>query len=325
MKHLTRRSAIKIGAAFALTGIAAPAIAQKRQRITIVTGGTGGVYYPYGGGLAKILSERVPNMQATAQVTGGSVDNVKLLHTGEAEIGFATIDSAYDGLMGTGAYAKDGKQNIRTIAWIYDSYVHIVASQSSKVTTVAGLKGHRVGVGSPGSSTEGMADRVLEAAGLDPRKDITRDNLSVAESANALKDGKIAAFFWGGGVPTAAVRDLATTGQSPIRFLPITSELGELEKKYTGQYRPFVLQKGSYPGQPDDVAGLGLANLMLIPAKASDEVVTAILNGIFGSIEEVNKIHPEARKLNLKDAATRTAVPFHPAAEAFYRAKGVLQ
>ncbi len=324
MTGFTRRTAIKIGVGLVAATFAAPAIAQRRQRITIVTGGTGGVYYPYGGGLAKVLSERVPNMQVTAQVTGGSVDNVKLLHSGEAEIGFATIDSAFDGLMGTGAYAKDGKQNIRSIAWIYDSYVHIVASQSSNVTTVAGLKGHRVGVGSPGSSTEGIADRVLEAAGLDPKKDVTRDNLSVAESANAMKDGKISAFFWGGGVPTAAVRDLATTGQTPIRFLPITTERAELERKFPGLYRPFLLSKGAYPGMTEDVAGLGLANLMMSPGNASNELVTGILTGIFANLDEVHKIHPEARKLNLKDAATRTAVPFHPAAEAFYRSKGVL-
>jgi len=192
---ITRRSVLSIGAGAALAGaVGAPALAQSRIRMTIVTGGTGGVFYPYGGGLAKILSEKVPNVQATAQVTGGSVDNAKLIHAGDAEIGFATMDSAYDAFVGEGAYAKDGKQDVRVLAVLYDSFMHLVASQASGVAKVADLKGKRVSVGSVGSSTESIADRILEAAGLNPKTDVGRDNLGVAESAGALKDGKIAAI-----------------------------------------------------------------------------------------------------------------------------------
>jgi TRAP transporter TAXI family solute receptor len=321
----SRRRVLAVGAgAAASAAIGAPAFAQGRSRITVVTGGTGGVFYPYGGGLAKILSEKVPNMQANAQVTGGSVDNVKLVHAGDAEVGFATLDSAYDGLMGLGAYAKEGKQDIRVLAVLYDSFMHVCASQPSGAATVADLKGKRVSVGSAGSSTESIADRVLEGAGLDPRKDVTRDNLGVAESAGAMKDGKIAAFFWIGGIPTAAVRDLATTGQPPIRFIPTSRELAAMEAKYPGQYRPFTLPKAAYAGMTEDVPGLGVANVLVVPAKAPEALITTVLNGIFGNLEEVQKLHPEARKLSLQAAAARTAVPFHPAAEAFYKAKGVL-
>jgi TRAP transporter TAXI family solute receptor len=191
--------------------IGAPALAQAKQRLTIVTGGTGGVFYPYGGGIAKILTEKLPNMQATSQVTGGSVDNCKLVAAGDADIGFSTLDSAYDAMEGVGAYAKDGKLDVRVLAVLYDSFLHVVGAQGA-ATTVASLKGKRVSVGSAGSSTESIADRVLEAAGLNPKTDITRDNLGVAESAGALKDGKVAAFFWIGGVPTAAVRVAIAAG-----------------------------------------------------------------------------------------------------------------
>jgi uncharacterized protein len=323
--RFTRRSILAMGggtAAAAALGL--PALAQSRIRMTIVTGGTGGVFYPYGGGLAKILSEKVPNVQATAQVTGGSVDNCKLLHAGDADIGFSTLDSAYDAMMGEAAYAKDGKQDVRILAVLYDSFMHLVGSQASGVMKVADLKGKRVSVGSAGSSTESIADRILEAAGLDPKKDVTRDNLGVAESAGALKDGKIAAFFWIGGIPTAAVRDLATTGQPPIRVIPTSEELAAMEKKYPGQYRPFTLPKGSYAGIGEDVQGLGVANVLAVSSKAKDDFIRTVLDGMFNNLDEVQKIHPEARKFNLKAAATRTAVPFHPAAEAYYKAKGVL-
>ncbi len=302
--------------------IASPALAQAKQRITIVTGGTGGVFYPYGGGLAKILTEKVPNMQATAQVTGGSVDNCKLVAAGDADIGFSTLDSAFDAMTGTGAYAKDGKLDVRIFAVLYDSFLHVVGAQG-QATTVASLKGKRVSVGSAGSSTESIADRVLEAAGLNPKTDITRDNLGVAESAGALKDGKVAAFFWIGGVPTAAVRDLATSGQPALQFIPTGDELVKMERQFPGLYRTFNLPAAAYAGQAAAVAGLGVANVLVVSAKAKNDQITMALNGIFNNLDEVQKIHPEARRLTLQGAAAKSAVPFHPASEAFFKSKGV--
>jgi TRAP transporter TAXI family solute receptor len=252
------------------------------------------------------------------------VDNVKLLHAGDAEVGFSTLDSAFDGMMGQGAYAKEGKQDVRVLAVLYDSFLHVVASQASGAATVADLKGQARVRRLRRLLDESIADRVLEGAGLDPRRDVTRDNLGVAESAGALKDGKVAAFFWIGGVPTAAVRDLATGGQPPIRLVPTAKELAAMEAKYPGQYRPFLLPKGAYAGVAQDVQGLGVANVLLVPGRMPEAQVTTVLNGIFNNLEEVQKLHPEARKLTLQAAATKTAVPFHPAAEAFYKGKGVL-
>jgi hypothetical protein len=320
---LTRRTALAFGAGAAAT-LATPALAQSRQRITIATGGTGGVFFPYGGGLARILSEKVPGVQATAQVTGGSVDNVRLLGAGDAEVGFSTLDSAFDGLNGTGAYKDAGKQDVRVLAVLYDSFLHVVANAGAGVTKVADLKGKRVSVGSAGSSTESIADRVLQAAGLNHMTDVGRDNLGVAESAGALKDGKVAAFFWIGGVPTAAVRDLATGGQPPIRFLATGAEYAVMERQFPGLYRPFNLPANAYAGQAEALSGLGVANVLVVSAKAPNAQITTILEGIFNNLEEVQKIHPEARRLTLAGAAARTAVPFHPAAEAFYKGKGVL-
>lgn len=316
---------MRLGAASLLfAALGAPAHAQDRRRIVIVTGGTGGVFYPYGGGLAKILSEKVPNVQASAQVTGGSVDNVKLLHSGDAEIGLSTLDSAYDGLKGDAAYKSEGKQDVRVLAVLYDSFLHVVASQASGIAKVADIKGKRVSVGSAGSSTESIADRVIAASGLDPMKDITRDNLGVGESAGALKDGKVAVFFWIGGVPTSAVRELAVSGQPSIRFVDTSKELAQLERQFPGLYRPFNLPQTAYAGMPEAVAGLGVANVLLVSAKAKDDMVTMVLNGIFNNLEEVQKVHPEARRLTLQSAASKTAVPFHPAAERFYKSKGVM-
>jgi TRAP transporter TAXI family solute receptor len=317
---LTRRTLIATAAA---AGLVRFAPAQDRRRLVIVTGGTGGVFYPYGGGLAKVLSENVANLQATAQVTGGSVDNVKLLAAGEADIGFSTIDSAYDGITGTGAYAEDGSQDVRVIARLYDSFLHVVASASAGITSVADLKGKRVSVGSAGSSTESIADRVLAAAGLDPMNDVSRDNLSVAESAGALKDGKVDAFFWIGGIPTSAVQDLASSGQPAITFVPTGTEAVVLQTRYPNLYLPMSLPENAYAGQTAAVEGLGVANVLLVAGAADGGMVGDVLAGIFDHLDAVHAIHPEAAKLALDGAYARLAVPYHPAAEAFYAARGI--
>lgn len=307
----------------ALTALAGAAFAASKLRLSIATGGTGGVYYPYGGGLARVLSQKVAGFQVTAEVTGGSVDNVKLVGAGDADIGLSTIDSAVDGLKGVGAYKDTGPQKIATIAVLYDSFVHIVARADGKIAKVADMKGKRVSVGSAGSSTEAIADRLLEAGGLRPMKDVTRENLSVAESVSALKDGKIDAMFWIGGLPTSAITDLVTTGNIKIVFVPAADVLAKLETKYPGLYRSFALPKSVYAGVPADVPGVGVANIMFVSADMKTETVDKILKGIFDNLAEVQKIHPEAKTLTLAGAAAKTAVPFHPAAAAFYKARGV--
>ncbi|MEI8145010.1 MAG: TAXI family TRAP transporter solute-binding subunit [Alphaproteobacteria bacterium] len=322
MSRLTRRAALVVGAGAGVS-LAAPSLAQSRTRLTIATGGTGGVFFPYGGGLARILTEKMTNTQATAQVTGGSVDNVKLVNGGDADIGFSTLDSAYDAMKGEAAYKNDGVQDVRVLALLYDSYFHVIGSQGAGVNSIADFKGKRVSVGSAGSSTESIADRALAAAGLNPQRDVTRDNLGVAESANALADGKIAGFFWIGGVPTAAVRDLAQGGRTPLKFVDTSKELAAMERQWQGLYRSFELPANSYNGQTAAIPGLGIANVLIVSGKAPARLVTTVLETVFANLADVHSIHPEARRLTLAGAAAKTAVPFHPAAEAFFKSKGV--
>ena len=168
------------------------------QNISIATGGTGGVYYPMGGGLASVLSSKVPGMSATAEVTGGSVDNLKLIGTGKPYVGFAMADAAKDATSGIDKF-KDKPIEVRTLLILYPNLMHVATVESTGIKTMADLKGKRISTGAPGSATEVMAFRLLEAAGLDPNKDVKRERLSVAESVNAVKDRKIDAFFWVGG------------------------------------------------------------------------------------------------------------------------------
>ena len=218
--------------ALAVLALAAGAHAENRS---IATGGTGGVYYPMGGGLAAVLSKNIPGMAATAEVTGGSVDNLKLIGTGKPYMAFTMSDAAKDAQDGLGKFANS-KVDLRTLLVLYPNRMHVVTVDSTGIKTMKDLKGKRVSTGSPGSATELMAFRLMEAAGIDKDKDVKRERLGVAESVNAIKDRKIDAFFWVGGLPTAAVTDLANTPGTKIVMIDNADEVAAMNKKYGNLY-----------------------------------------------------------------------------------------
>ena len=187
--------------------------------LSIATGGTGGVYYPLGGGLGNILGKELPGTTATAQVTGGSVANLQLIGSGKADLAFSQVDAAWDAVNGLDKFPA--KLPIRAIAVLYPNHMHVVTVEGTGINKIEDMKGKRISTGSPGSATEVYAIRVLEAAGLNHEKDIKKERLGVAESANAVKDKKIDAFFWVGGLPTVGVTDLASTPNTKIKIIDI--------------------------------------------------------------------------------------------------------
>jgi hypothetical protein len=188
-------------AAIAIFGVASAGAQDKKVRLSIGTGGTGGVYYPLGGGLAALISKNVPGVEATAEVTAGSIANLQLIGGGKSELAFTMADAAWDAENGLEKF-KDAKVPLRTVVVFYPNRMHVATVEGTGINTMKDLKGKRVSTGAPASGTEVMALRLIEASGLDPNKDMTRERLSIAESVNALKDGKIDAVFWVGGVPT---------------------------------------------------------------------------------------------------------------------------
>src|SRR5258706_10522176 len=208
----------------------AAAFSAQAQNISIATGGTGGVYYPLGGGMAAVLSKYVSGMQATAEVTGGSVANLQLLGTGKPYLAMTMADAGLDALKGQDKFT--GKPvPVRTLMVMYPNRMHVVTIEGTGITKMSELKGKRVSTGSGGSATEVMAFRVIEAAGLDKDKDMKRERLGVAESVNALKDRKIDAFFWVGGLPTAAVTDLANSIGVTIKMVDHANLVAATNKK----------------------------------------------------------------------------------------------
>jgi TRAP transporter TAXI family solute receptor len=288
------------------------------QNISIGTGGTAGVYYPLGGGFAAALSKHVPGMQATAEVTGGSVSNLQLIATGKPYIGFTMVDAAKDALDGTGKFTE--KVNLRTLLVLYPNRMHVVSTTATGIKTLKDLKGKRVSVGSIGSATEVMTSRLLEAVGVE----VQRERLSVAESVNALKDGKIDAFSWVGGLPTAGVTDLASTPGVTIQMIDHSEAIPGMVKKYGNLYYPDVIPMSTYKGMAADNKIASIANILVASADMSDETAYNIVKTILEKREDLKLVHKAAGEIeakNQKNAAT--PVPFHPGAMKYFKEKGI--
>src|SRR5437868_5550362 len=293
------------------------------QNISIATGGTGGVYYPMGGGMAAVLSKFVPGMQATAEVTGGSVDNLKLIGTDKPYIGFTMADAGLDALKGEDKF-KGNKVPVRTLMVLYPNRMHIVTVEGKGITKLADLKGKHVSTGSPGSATEVMAFRIIEAAGLDKDKDMKRERLGAAESVNAIKDRKIDAFFWVGGIPTAAVTDLAATPGMKIKLIDHADTVEKMNAKYGKLYTASTIKAGSYPGQDKDNAIAEVWNLIVTGNKMSDDDAYAIVKTLVEKKADIVAVHKEAESFSLDNQVqARSPVPFHPGALRYFKEKGV--
>ena len=299
-----------------------PGIAQQQKTISIGTGGTGGVYYPLGGGMANVLSKYLPGVQATAEVTGGSVDNLKLIGAQPGQIGLSMVDAALDAMDGKGKFTA-GKVSVRTLMVLYPNRMHVVSTDARGVTKMSDLKGKRVSTGSPGSATEVMAFRVIEAAGLDRDKDMTRERLSVAESANALKDGKIDAFFWVGGLPTAAVTDVGATPNVKIRLVDTSDLVDKMNAKYSKLYSKGVIPSKTYPGQDKDNSVAVVQNILVANANMPDDVAYNIVKTLMEKKPELVAVHREAENFEVKSQSNdNTPIPFHPGAAKYFKEKG---
>src|SRR5216683_5155423 len=311
---------IIVGVALALSG---GAHAQEKYSLSIATGGTGGVYYPLGGGLANLLSKYVPGMQATAEVTGGSVDNLKLIATGKPYIAFSMADAGQDAYRGEDKF-KGNKVPLRTLMILYPNRMHVVTIEGTGIATMSDLKGKRVSTGSPGSATEVMAFRVIEAAGLDHDRDMTRERLGVAESVNAIKDRKIDAFFWVGGLPTAAVTDLAATPGIRIRMVDHANLVAAMNKKYGNLYIEDVIPKATYRGMDADNAIAVVQNILVANAKMADKVAYDIVKTFIEKRDELAIVHAEAKNIALENQSLKNSpIPWHPGALKYFAEQGV--
>jgi TRAP transporter TAXI family solute receptor len=307
---------------FASLALVLAATAQA-QNVSIATGGTGGVYYPLGGGMAAVISKYVPGMQATAEVTGGSVANLQLISTGKPYIALSMTDAALDALKGEDKF-KGKPVPVRTLMILYPNRMHVVTIEGTGISTMKDLKGKRVSTGSGGSATEVMAFRVIEAAGLDKDRDMRRERLGVAESVAALKDRKIDAFFWVGGLPTAAVTDLANSPGVKIKMIDHADLVPAMNKKYGDLYVKDAIAKDVYKGMDKDNAQATVMNILVSHEKMDDKTAYNIVKAIFDHREELVRVHKEAENIKLENQKKEASpLPWHAGAVKYFTEKGV--
>lgn len=287
--------------------------------VVIGTGPTGGVYYPYGEALARIMSDEIPGTTFSAIATGASVENLKMMHEGKIDLALTLADSLAEAFAGTGPFASTGKVDVYSVAILYTNYTHVIVRKGSGVTKVADLAGRVVSTGAVGSGTEIVADRLLQTAGLDPQTGIARRSIGLAQSIQGLKDGTIDAMFLSGGVPTPAIHDLASVLE--VEFVPTGDLQAGLQRRYGPHlYRVHDMLAGTYPGMTADIQVVGVPNVLVASGRLSPRFVREITQNLFGANDTLAVLLPEVRALAWPANPGVAPTPFHPGAVAYYEA-----
>jgi TRAP transporter TAXI family solute receptor len=298
-------------ALFALASLGA----QDRVFVNIGTGGTAGTYYPLGGAMAELISKAYPYINATAVSTGASVANVNKLVEGEFQLVMVQNDVTYYAFNGIEMFKDNAKPNLRGVGTLYGETIQIVTVSSSKVKSLNDLRGKRIAVGAAGSGTEVNCRQILEALGLS-YKDVSPQYLNFAEAANGLRDGNVDVAVVTAGVPTAAIRDVAS--QKDVVILPVSNDLArKLIAKYPF-YTKFLIPKDTYPKQGSDVQTLAVKAMLLVDATADDQLVYDMTKAIFTGTERLAMAHAQGANIKKASAQDGMPIPLHPGAKKFF-------
>ncbi|MAP34988.1 MAG: C4-dicarboxylate ABC transporter substrate-binding protein [Halomonas sp.] len=307
---------LKYTVAASMLAVALPASA---QQLSIATGGTGGVYYPIGGGFAEMINEHIEGAQATAEVTGASVENMGLIMRGDADMALALADTVYQAYTGTGDF--DGRQieNTRALASVYPNAVQLVTLAESDIQSIADLAGKRVSVGAPGSGTELNARALLEANGVN-YEDFTPQRLNFNETADAIRDGDIDAGFWSVGPPTSSILNLAATRD--IRLISLTDEEIANAQEAEAVFAPYELAAGMYDGMDEAVQTIGIPNVLVVNSDMDEELAYQLTQLLFENTDELIAVHPAANDTTIEFTMNSTPVPLHPGAIRYFEEVG---
>ncbi len=282
-------------------------------RISIATGNATGVYYAIGNALAVQLSTASDGkLKATAAETGASVQNIQQLVKGDYQVAFSLFDTATDAVAGKGAFAGS-PQSVVALARIYDNYTHVVVRADAGINSVADMKGKRISTGSPKSGTEVIANRILQAAGLNPETDIKPQRLDLTKTTDGMKDGTIDGFFWSGGLPTPGVTDLFTTTGDKVKFLDVTPLLPKMTE-INAAYQASTIPAGSYP-KADAVPTIVVPNVLLVRPDMAASVACAVTKTLFDRKGELVKANKAADGISLDTARKTDPVQLHPGAK----------
>ena len=288
-------------------------------RMTMGTGGTAGTYYAFGGVLGQYMKNHA-NVDVTVVSTDGSKANIQGIAAGDYQLGTVQSDVMAYAWAGTRSFEADGAVNsFRVIAGLYAEAVQLVTMDPS-IKSVADLAGKRVSIGAPGSGVYFNAIDVLSAAGL-TENDIQAQYQSFADSADALKDGKIDAAFIVAGAPTAAITELCTTNSAYL--VPIDGEIADKLMAASPFYTLYTIPAGTYNGQTEDVVTVTVKATLIVSADADEETVYNLTKAIFDNAAAITAENGKGAELSIENATSGMTAPFHPGAAKYFAEQGV--
>lgn len=287
----------------------------------LATGGTSGTYYPFGGAIANIWNTKVENMNVTAQATGASAENLRLINKGDAEYAIVqndVMDYAYNG---TDLFSGEKLANIMTIGTLYPEVVQIAVSKDSGIKSIADFKGKRISVGDAGSGVEFNAKQILEGYGL-TFDDIKKSNLSFKESAEAIQNGTLDGCFITAGVPNSALQELAFT--AGLILIPVDGAAADAICAKYGYYTQTTIPAGTYKGTDTDTAALAIKATLAVNAKLDEATVYEMTKALFENLTELGNAHAKGKEVSKEAAVTGVSVPFHPGAAKYFKEIGLM-
>ena len=288
----------------------------------LATGGTSGTYYPFGGAIANVWNTKIANMNVTAQATGASAENLRLIDRGEAEFAIVqndVMDYAYNG---TDLFDGEKLTNIMTVGTMYPEVVQIAVSKSSGIKSVADFKGKRISVGAAGSGVEFNAKQIMEGYGL-TFDDIKKSNLSFKESADGIQNGTLDGCFITAGVPNAALQELAFT--AGLTLIPVDGEAADKICAKYGYYTKTTVPGGTYKGTDSDTGALAIMATLAVNAALDENTVYDMTKALFENLEDLGNGHAKGKEVSAQTAVTGVSVPFHPGAVKYYRELGLME
>jgi TRAP transporter TAXI family solute receptor len=294
--------------------------ASAQQQMTVATASLGGAFYPVGTGIAEVVSKYVPGIKMTAEVTGGSTENPRLVGTGQSDLGICNANHAYQAHRGEPPFAR--KFDIAVIGALHGSVLHMVTLEKTGVKTVPDLKGKKIAAGPAGGGSVPMLKAVLSVYSEVKFEDLKPSYISYSDGITALKDGNVQAAMIGAGVPAAAVMELGV-GEK-IRFVEISeAKMAEISKKYP-YYSRAIIPAATYKTDKD-VLVMGVRNLLVVGSKMNEKTAYEITKAIYTHLNELATYHASVKDVTLKDAVDVAGVPFHPGALKFFKEKGLIQ
>ena len=291
-------------------------------RMTMATGGTSGVYFPLGGAISQTLGNKSDGKYSvTAQATGASGENMRLVGSGEVDVAIVQNDVADAAYNGTEPF-KDKQDNVRAIGRLYPEYLHVVASKDSGIKSLADFKGKKISVGARGAGNEVNCRQIFDFYGLD-YKNIEPIFLPYGETADQFKDRNIDGFVFTIGTPNPAIQDITTTQE--VNFIPLEGqEVQEIVAKYPYLVRD-AIPANTYKGQETDVPTLSVQAILVANKDMPDDVAYELTRLLYENTGDIAKAHNKGAEIHLENAADGVTIPFHPGAERYLREKGILK